>query len=195
MRRRASAPLHGARPDRRALPLAACVALPVVLALAVTAAPASAATSARAAACAGAAAAVGSVPGAAMRAALQCVVDAERARHGLGPLGSDARLARAARRHARDMVRRGYFAHERAGWTLAGRLRAAGWTGVRAAEAIAWGCGARGTPLATVASWLASPPHRAIVLGRYRRAGIGLAASAPTGRCAGGGTWVLDTGA
>ena len=90
------------------------------------------------------------------------------------------------------MVRHGYFAHERPGWTLTGRLRAVGWSGSRAAEAIAWGCGPRATPLATVAAWLESPPHRAIVLGGYGRAGIGLAAAAPATSCAGGGTWVLD---
>ena len=130
-----------------------------------------------------------------VRSALRCVIDGERARHGLRPLAPDARLAKAAQRHARDMVRRRYFAHERAGWTLAGRLRAAGWRGARAAEAIAWGCGGRATPLATLNAWLKSPPHRAILLGDYDRAGIGLAVKAPTERCAGGGTWVLDAGA
>jgi uncharacterized protein YkwD len=93
------------------------------------------------------------------------------------------------------MVRRGYFAHERPGWTLRGRLRAAGWTGSAAAETIAWGCGSVGVPRAIVDGWLASPPHRDILLGRYRRAGIGVAVGAPYATdCPGAGTWVMDAG-
>ncbi len=205
MLRHASAPRNEACPHRRARSsrtaagarpcLAAAASAMTLLALTVATAPAAAATTRAAAACAGATAAVGSASGATMRAALQCVINAERARYGLARLAADARLAKAARRHARDMVRHRYFAHERAGWTLAGRLRSAGWTGTRAAEAIAWGCGSRAAPLATLTSWLNSPPHRAIVLGNYRHAGIGLAVKAPTQRCPGGGTWVLDTGA
>jgi uncharacterized protein YkwD len=95
--------------------------------------------------------------------------------------------------HAADMVRRHYFAHERAGWTLAGRMRIVGWTG-RVAEAIGWGCGGLGVPRAIVASWLASPTHRAIVLGPYRRIGVGVAIGAVQSACSGAGTWVLDVG-
>jgi len=43
-------------------------------------------------------------------------------------------------------------------------------------------------------AWLDSPPHRAIVLGPYRRAGIGLALGAPGAGCASAATWVLDAG-
>jgi uncharacterized protein YkwD len=91
------------------------------------------------------------------------------------------------------MVSRRYFAHERPGSTLLGRLRAAGWTGAAAAETIAWGCGGLGTPRAVLDSWLASPTHSEIVLGRFRRAGIGLALGSPLPLdCHGAGTWVLD---
>ena len=92
------------------------------------------------------------------------------------------------------MVARRYFAHERPGWTLPIRMQAVGWTGT-VGEAIAWGCGGDGTPRAVLDSWLESPPHRAIVLGPYRRAGIGLAVGAPVAlACSGAGTWVLDAG-
>jgi uncharacterized protein YkwD len=94
------------------------------------------------------------------------------------------------------MVHRGYFAHERPGWTFPGRLAAAGWSGTSAAEAIAWGCDGRGSAAETLRAWLESAAHRAIVLGGYARVGIGLALGAPTGgRCAAAGTWVLDAGA
>jgi uncharacterized protein YkwD len=157
--------------------------------LAAGAAPAGAAQQA----CAAAAGDPGAIAASALRAALRCVVNGARAQHGLAPLRADRQLARAAQRHAADMVHRGYFGHDRPGWTLPGRLRAAGWSGTTAAEAIAYGCGGLGTPQETLTSWLNSAPHRAIVLGRYRRGGVGLAAAAPfPGDCAGAGTWVLD---
>jgi uncharacterized protein YkwD len=189
----------------------ACVRRSVVIACAIAAAaapPASAQTdvagalpdalaapAAAVSACAAATAEPGTRSRAALRAALRCAVNAERSAHGLTTLRADRHLNRAARRHARDMVRHNYFAHERAGWTFAGRLAAAGWTGTRAAEAIAWGCDGRGSPLATLGAWLESPPHREILLGDYARAGIGLALGAPTrDRCGAAGTWVLDAG-
>ncbi len=145
--------------------------------------------------CAAASRAPGSAPDVSLRRALRCLVNAERSRHGLRPLRASRRLGAAARSHARDMVRRGYFAHERPGSTFPGRLRAAGWVGAASAEAIGWGCGRLGVPRGMLDAWLASPGHRAIVLGRYRRAGIGLAVGSP-GRldCSGAGTWVLDVG-
>jgi uncharacterized protein YkwD len=192
------------RPDRRAVTSA-------VLALAgaalMTAPPAGAqgvdtvtaavlAPATAVAACTAATAEPGQRSRVALGAAMRCTVNAERTARGLGTLRADRRLNRAAKRHARDMVRRGYFAHERPGWTLAGRLRAAGWSGSSAAEAIAWGCDGRGSAVATLKAWLESPPHREIVLGRYARAGIGLALGIPTrDRCGAGGTWVLDVGA
>jgi uncharacterized protein YkwD len=130
---------------------------------------------------------------AAARAALLCAVNRARARNGLPALAADRRLRRAAGRHVRDMVRRHYFAHQRAGGpSLSARLRAAGWHGRAAGEAIAWGCGSAAGAAATVAAWLRSPPHLAILLSpAYRRAGIGVAARAPAG-CTPGATWVLD---
>jgi uncharacterized protein YkwD len=148
------------------------------------------------AACAAATAEPGQRSRLALRAAMRCAVNAERTAGGLGALRPDRRLNRAAKRHARDMVRRGYFAHERPGWTLAGRLQDAGWSGSSAAEAIAWGCDGRGSALATLQAWLASPAHRTIVLGGYTRVGVGLALGTPTtDRCGAAGTWVLDVAA
>jgi uncharacterized protein YkwD len=129
-----------------------------------------------------------------LRSALLCVVNRRRAEHGLRALRPDRRIRAAAQRHARDMARRGYFAHQRAGGPdLTARLRRAGWSGRAWGEAIAYGCGAAGSPRATVRRWMHSPPHRAILLsGRYRRAGVGVGGRAPCG--ARGATWVLDVG-
>ena len=129
------------------------------------------------------------------RAALLCAINRARAAHGLPAFGAERHLRRAAKRHAKDMVRHRYFAHQRAGGpSLNERLRAAGWRGRRAGEAIAWGCGSAASAAATVRTWLHSPPHRAILLsGGFSRAGIGVAGRAPAS-CGPGATWVLDTG-
>jgi uncharacterized protein YkwD len=165
------------------------------LAFAAVALPAAGASAPAAAqVCAGASLAPGAASNAALRRALRCLVNGERARHGLRRVRRNRRLASAAGSHAGDMVARGYFAHERAGWTLRGRLRAAGWTGAGVGEAIAWGCGGLGMPRAVLDGWLASPPHRAIVLGPYDRAGFGLALGSPLADCRGAATWVLDAG-
>jgi len=130
-----------------------------------------------------------------LRSAVHCLVNHARSRNGVRSMQGDGRLARAARNHARDMVRRRYFGHQRIGGrSPAGRARAAGWRGTALGEAIAWGCGRSATPAATVRAWLNSPGHRAILLSRtYGRVGIGLAKRAPVS-CRGGATWVLDAG-
>jgi uncharacterized protein YkwD len=129
------------------------------------------------------------------RAALLCSINRARAAHGLPAFGAERHLRRAAKGQARDMVRHGYFAHQRAGGpSLSDRLRAAGWRGRMAGEAIAWGCGKSASASATVRAWLHSPPHRAILLsGGYDRAGIGVAGRPPAS-CGPGATWVLDAG-
>jgi uncharacterized protein YkwD len=130
------------------------------------------------------------------RAGALCLVNAARAAVGVRRLRNDSRLKRAATAQAHDMSRRHYFAHQRPGGpSLRARLRARGFRAGRVGEAIAWGCGTLSTPAATVRAWLASPPHRAIVLARaFTRVGIGFARGGPVA-CAGGAVWVLDAGA
>src|SRR4051812_48221859 len=57
----------------------------------------------------------GSVPthatGAEVRSAVLCLLNRQRALHGLAPLRGNARLRRAGSGHARDMVAHHYFAH------------------------------------------------------------------------------------
>jgi uncharacterized protein YkwD len=141
--------------------------------------------------CAGASSHPGAASAAAMRGAVVCLVNLERVRSGLRPLGMNGRLARAAGRHAADMARRGYFGHySPRGRGPAWRARAAGWHG-RVSEVLAWGCGSQTTPLETVLAWLRSPPHREILLGRSRVAGVGLVTRRNCGRRA---YWVVDLG-
>ena len=143
--------------------------------------------------CRGAGAQTSSASPKKLRAALLCLVNRKRAAHGLGALAVDRRIQRAAGRHARDMARHDYFAHQRAGGPdLTARLDRAGWRGSAWGETLAYGCGSTGTPRATLRNWMHSPPHKEIVLsGKYHRAGFGLEDSAPCGE---GALWVMDVG-
>jgi uncharacterized protein YkwD len=99
-----------------------------------------------------------------------------RARYHLHPVASDGRMSRGALEHSRDMARHHYFAH--GAWSgrvdrAAGQAKSIGevlgWLGRTSADSEArW----------LVKSWLASPPHRVVLLdGRFRRVGIGRAAA------------------
>jgi uncharacterized protein YkwD len=129
-----------------------------------------------------------------LRSALLCLVNRKRAANGLEALRRDRKLQRAAGRHARDMVRHDYFAHQREdGPDLTERLDRVGWSGTAWGENIAYGCGSASSPKATLRNWMNSPPHRGILLsGSYRRGGLGVGAEAPCGND--GAIWVLDVG-
>ena len=125
------------------------------------------------------------------RRAMLCLVNRARVSAGLAPFRAERHLARAASRHAADMGRRHYFAHvSPSGESALSRARAAGWRG-GVGEVIAWGCGLRSTPRATVRAWLTSPLHRSIILGSARAAGVGVKRLAG---CGGRGYWVMDVG-
>jgi hypothetical protein len=126
-------------------------------------------------------------------AAVRCEVNAFRAANQLPPLREDGRLTRAATSWSLTMVREHFFAHSAPGKpALAGRAKAAGYRRYATlGENIAWGSGASAAPAAIVASWMQSPPHRAIILTRgFREAGVGIAHSPPQG--GDGATYVLD---
>jgi uncharacterized protein YkwD len=130
-----------------------------------------------------------------------CLVNAERSKRGLRPVTRDADLGQAARKHARDMVRRGYFSHvSLGGSTLGDRLRSAGYAngqGWRAGEALGWGTGSLATANALVDEWLDSPPHRRILLDAgYRELGVGIASGEPRDDQSSlpGATYALDFG-
>ena len=118
--------------------------------------------------------------------AVVCEINSVRADHGVRELVTDRRLRRAAAAYARDMVERAFFAHASPeGATLTDRLRSAGYIDDRVrwrvGETLAWGSGQQSAPAATVAAWMRSPPHRRILLGRYRDIGVGVAGGAPSG--------------
>jgi uncharacterized protein YkwD len=126
-----------------------------------------------------------------------CLVNRERRRRGLRALRSERRLKLAAGRHARDMVARSYFAHRSPGGRdVVDRLRSAGYLrgqGAFVGETLAWGRGAHGTPLAIVAAWMRSPPHRAVLLSRrYRQIGLAAVSGSPRGRTSTAATYAAD---
>jgi uncharacterized protein YkwD len=109
---------------------------------------------------------------AAAEARLLAAVNGVRRAHHLRPLRFDRRLRRAARSHSIDMVRRQYFAHG----PFAFRLRRCGVGDRTIGENLAWGTGWRASAPSIVSEWLASPPHRALLLRPgFRRVGVGAA--------------------
>jgi uncharacterized protein YkwD len=101
------------------------------------------------------------------------------------PLGSSAMLDEAARRHARDMARHGYFDHTaRDGSAPKQRLARVGYRSRLTGENIAYG---PTSAEEVVSGWLASPGHCANLLEpRFEEMGLALA----TGDARGAIYWV-----
>ena len=156
------------------------VACPAALTILFTFAAAPAPAAAR---CAGATARPAALGGGARQAAVVCEINRARRHHGLAALSTHARLTRMARGFARTMVARRFFSHVGPGGaTLSARQHAAGYRGRAIGEVLAWGEGRYASPRAAVRSWLRSPPHRRVLLGRnYRDVGVGIALGSPFG--------------
>lgn len=101
-------------------------------------------------------------------------VNAARKRAGLKPLRLNAVLAKAAQRHAEDMLVRGYFDHKSpSGTTVRERSRAAGYRWGAIGENIAFG---QTSVDEVVETWLDSPGHRKNILSpNFSELGVGLA--------------------
>jgi len=146
-------------------------------------------------ACAGASAAAAAQGISRHRAAVLCLVNAERARRGLPPLRASRLLTTAAQRHSRDMVLRGFFAHDSpSGATVRDRVARTGYLHGRwsLGENIGWMTAPSAAGI--VQAWMDSPGHRANVVKRaYREIGIGVVTGVPTDRSA-GATYTADFG-
>lgn len=112
--------------------------------------------------------------------ALHEAVNEVRQREGLIALRRDPVVDRVAREHSRDMVARGYFAHETPeGLTPPDRLARGGVGGISlAGENV--GLTSRGDPNREIVDgWLASPVHRQNLLApMFNVSGIGIARAA-----------------
>jgi uncharacterized protein YkwD len=139
---------------------------------------------------------------AAIDQATLCLVNAIRRAHGLHSLHANAQLGKVAASQVSSMISADYFADVRpTGQTpmsLIGVTRYRAHTaGIAVGQNIAWGSGALASPAHIVAEWMASPPHRAIILtGYYRDAGVGVDPGLPGVLRAGhqGGTYAMEFG-
>jgi uncharacterized protein YkwD len=117
--------------------------------------------------------------------AVVCLINAERAKRGLKAVTLSRILSRASAGQSVDMVRLKYFTHESpSGMTLRKRAARAGYRKLSCppmlGEVLAFGSGEFATAAALVASLMADPAHRTVILDRrYRDAGVGLALGAP----------------
>ncbi len=157
---------------------------------------------AAAAACPGATLQPTSTNGAAIDAATLCLVDAVRASHRLQALRQNGQLAKVATSQVATMIRWDYFADVRP--TGQTPLSLVGVThypahsaGFAVGQNIAWGTASFASPEHIVAEWMASPPHRAIILtAAYRDAGVAVTPALPGVLRAGqsGATYAMEFG-
>ena len=137
----------------------------------------------------------------ASRKATLCLLNQQRAKHGLHRLRFNHKLALAGLEHARDMVSNHYFSHdEPTGPNFVDRILATNYVPASAsyslAENLAWGSGGASSPLATVRGWMASPGHRRnILLPAFREIGIAIVLGDPGQGQAGGATYATEFGA
>jgi uncharacterized protein YkwD len=137
-----------------------------------------------------------------VRAAVLCLHNAERARHGLPRLSENPRLRRAAARHTAHMIAARFFDHTTpAGTTMLDRIRRSGYTrgthGWSLGENIAWGTGRLATAAQIHRNWMSSPGHRENILRRsFREIGIGIETGVPVRLSASqsGATYTTDFG-
>jgi uncharacterized protein YkwD len=95
-----------------------------------------------------------------------------RRAHGMRGLSFSIKLGSAASAHSRSMARLGYFTHESADGSSPFRRIARYYHGSRLGETLLWRYPDL-TPEQTVALWLSSPPHRAILLNpAFRELGV-----------------------
>ena len=171
---------------------------PVVLAgCALTGVPAAAAADSP---CSSAAGKPSAMTVATVRADTHCLLNAERAKHGLSALKMDGRLSRAALGHSREMVTKRYFEHDSlSGRNFTGRIAGTGWMdgrqGWTVGENIGWGARSRSTPRAIVKSWMNSASHRDNILEhRFTVVGIGVKRGTPVPGVGGAITYTTDFG-
>jgi uncharacterized protein YkwD len=138
---------------------------------------------------------------AAVDAATLCLVDRLRAAHGLAPLRFNPALAAAAAHKVARMLNLDYFADaDPAHLTPLSLVIATPYRNrahaVSVGQNIAWGTGSDATPASVVATWMSSPPHRAIMLARgFRDAGVAASPAVPPVMSnAGGATYAMEFG-
>jgi uncharacterized protein YkwD len=115
------------------------------------------------------------------RQAIMCLLNAERAKHGLVPLRQHPLLELAAQRHSDDMVRRRYYEHETPdGVDPQMRMSAVGYAPPWTGENLYTGTGTEATPVRALKGWMESPGHRANILRpEFTEVGVGIGYESP----------------
>lgn len=123
----------------------------------------------------------------ALKAAVVCLIDRQRAAHGLPALSEDSRLDRSAQIWTDTMATTKQFDH---GEDFAARITAAGYVWSSAGENIATGFA---TPQQVVSAWMESPGHcRNILDPDYRSVGTGVVDRPIPGFSSAPATWTQD---
>jgi uncharacterized protein YkwD len=131
---------------------------------------------------------VGKATRAQLQHAVVCLVNQQRARHGLPRLRASKRLNRSAQGWTNEMVGHDFFAH---GANFSGRITAVGFNWSSVGENIATGFR---TPAAVVRAWMGSPGHcRNILTPTFLDLGVGVSKRGVPG-AGGAGTWTQDFG-
>jgi uncharacterized protein YkwD len=135
------------------------------------------------------------------RKAIMCLLNDERADHGLPAFDRSKKLQRAAQKHSARMSGGNCFDHECPGEAdLVARLGnvkylIGGLLSWICAENIAWGERGAGTPKAIMDAWMNSDGHRANILNRdLEQVGIGFAKGSPSDADAPAGMYTTDFG-
>ena len=137
-----------------------------------------------------------------MDSATLCLVNQVRSAHGLDPLHANRELRKVAASQVTTMVSRDYFSDDRPTGQTPLSLVAITRYPAHAAEFavgenIAWGTGSFTTPAHIVIEWMASPPHRELILStQYRDAGVAVIPAIPAVLDAGhrGATYAIEFG-
>jgi uncharacterized protein YkwD len=122
---------------------------------------------------------------AAVGVATLCLINQLRNSHHLRVLRSNRSLQRIATRQVREMVQWNYFsdwppAGRGAGTLIPSSRYAAHAARLSTGQNIGWGTGDEATPASMVSAWMASPPHRALMLaGDFHDIGVGISPSLP----------------
>jgi uncharacterized protein YkwD len=139
---------------------------------------------------------------AAIGAAVVCLIDRVRSAAHLRELRPNRSLQSVAAGQSLEMVLGNYFGDDsRSGLTPLQRIETTPYlaqaASVDTAQNIGWGTGPEATPAEMLAAWMASPPHRQIILtGDFRNIGVGIAPAAPAALAQGkpGATYTVEFG-
>jgi uncharacterized protein YkwD len=135
----------------------------------------------------------------AVRDAVLCLHNRERARRGLAALRESPNLRTAAARHSIHMVDAHFFDHVTpSGRTMLDRVRSTGYLrrvhGWSIGENIAWASGRSADAAEITSQWMTSAGHRANILQpKFREIGIGIQVGVPGGSRS-GATYTEDFG-